>query len=74
MPAKSDSVSLLNWMYQSKPAKFELYNIKKDMEQQFDISKKYPELLKKLIPMMTNLWVDIREDGKKNAATFKQKK
>ena len=37
LPAKSDSVSLLNWMYQSKPAKFELYNIKKDMEQQFDI-------------------------------------
>ena len=74
LPAKSDSVSLLNWMYQSKPAKFELYNIKKDMEQQFDISKKYPELLKKLMPMMTNLWVDIREDGKKNAATFKQKK
>ena len=44
------------------------------MEQQFDISKKYPGLLKKLIPMMTNLWVDIRQDGKKNAGTFKQKK
>ncbi|AEE50114.1 sulfatase [Haliscomenobacter hydrossis] len=64
MPVKADSETLLSWMYNSKPEKFELYNIVKDPEQQFDIANNHPGLLKKLIPMMTKMWINIRDEGK----------
>jgi arylsulfatase A len=74
MPPRADSVPLLNWMYQSLPEKFELYNITKDPGQQFDIADKHPQLLKKLIPKMTKMWINIRDEGKMNAAAFKPQK
>ena len=74
MPVKADSVPLLNWMYHSLPEKFELYNIAKDPGQQFDIADRHPRHLKKLIPIMTNMWINIRDEGKMSAAAFKAKK
>ena len=74
MPLKADSVPLLNWMYNSLPNQFELYNIIKDPGQQFDIADQHPRLLKKLIPMMTKMWINIRDEGKMSAAAFKAPK
>ena len=74
MPVKADSATLLTWMYNSLPKKFELYNIIKDPEQQFDIANSHPLLLKKLIPMMTKMWINIRDEGKMSASAFKSKK
>ena len=74
LPVKADSVALLSWMYNSIPEKFELYNMVQDPGQQFDIAKNNPRLLKKLIPMMTNMWINIREEGIRTAAAFYIKK
>lgn len=74
MPPRADSVSLLTWMYQSLPEKFELYNLAKDPGQQLDIADQHPRLLKKLIPVMTKLWINMRDEGKMNAAAFKAQK
>lgn len=74
MPPKADSVTLLNWMYHSLPEKFELYNIIKDPEQQFDIADQHPRLLRKLIPMMTKMWINIRDEGEMSATAFKPQK
>lgn len=70
MPVKADSVSLLSWMYNSLPENFELYNIKNDPGQQFDIAKSHPGVLKKLIPMMIKMWINIRNEGKLSASAF----
>jgi len=74
MSVKADSVTLLNWMYNALPEKYELYNIVKDPEQQYDIAKDNPRLLKKLIPMMTKMWINIRDEGKMSASAFNLKK
>jgi len=58
--AKDQSV---DWIKTAVPAKFELYNIKKDEAQKNDLSDTETDVLMKLIPVMQSRWIDIRDEG-----------
>ena len=54
------------WMDYIKSArleKFELYNLREDIEQKFDLSSKEPEVLAKLKSKMKKLWAEIQSEG-----------
>ena len=54
------------WMDYIKSArleKFELYNLRKDIEQKFDLTSKEPEVLVKLESKMKKLWAEIQSEG-----------
>lgn len=53
----------VDWLKTAVPDTFELYNIKKDLNQTTDISQQEHGLLLELIPKMQRLWLDIRDEG-----------
>lgn len=63
LPGKEPDRELLDWMKSSVPEKFALYNIRADPGQKKDISELEPEKLDELIPMMLELWIEIRNEG-----------
>jgi arylsulfatase A len=53
----------VDWLKTAVPTSFELYNIKTDQEQKYDLAEiEYPTLLA-LIPKMQKLWLEIRDEG-----------
>lgn len=62
-PKKKEDSTLMAWMKSSIPEKFALYNLTTDPAQLNDISQEKPEILAQLIPKMTTLWKEIRDEG-----------
>ncbi|MDX2415562.1 MAG: sulfatase-like hydrolase/transferase, partial [Bacteroidales bacterium] len=62
-PEKKEGVGLVDWMKESVPERFALYNIKTDPEQEIDISPQNKYLLEELVPEMLHQWVEIRDEG-----------
>jgi arylsulfatase A len=62
-PGKSDNQGYVEWMKQSVPERFELFDLKKDPGQQNDLSGKEEELMDKMIPRMLEQWTEIRDEG-----------
>lgn len=53
----------VDWIKTAVPNKFELYNIKKDLDQKHDLSDQEPDVLMDLIPIMQRRWLNIRDEG-----------
>ncbi|WP_373496255.1 sulfatase [Aquiflexum sp.] len=54
---------VVDWIKTTLPSAYELYNIKKDVSQEHDLSEVEPEILQGLIPKMQSLWLEIRDEG-----------
>ena len=65
LPEKPDSVGLMDWMASSDPVRFELYNMISDPYQQNDISEENMDIVDDLRVDMTNLWIEMRDEGLK---------
>lgn len=65
LPAKPDSVNLNSWFFNNVPVKFELYDIINDPGQTNDISDEKPQIVKRLSRIMEELWVEMRDEGRK---------
>jgi arylsulfatase A len=53
----------VDWLKTAMPTQFELYNIKKDLAQQNDLSDTAYDTLIHVIPKMQKLWMEIRDEG-----------
>jgi arylsulfatase A len=53
----------VDWLKTAMPTQFELYNIKKDLAQQNDLSGIAYDTLIHVIPKMQKLWLEIRDEG-----------
>ena len=60
---KKHKTLAVDWLKTAVPTKFELYNIRQDVEQQNDLAQQEYDTLMTLIPMMQAAWLDIRDDG-----------
>jgi len=65
LPAKPDSVNLNTWFFNNGPVRFELYDISSDPGQSNDLSDEKPQIVKRLSPIMAELWVEMRDEGRK---------
>lgn len=63
LPGKEPNTDLLDWMKSSVPERFALYNIRTDPGQKRDVSDVRPEKLDELVPLMLELWIEIRDEG-----------
>lgn len=53
----------VDWIKTAVPTTFELYNIKEDPRQERDLAKEEFDTLMRLIPIMQQSWLNIREEG-----------
>ncbi|KPL08685.1 MAG: N-acetylgalactosamine 6-sulfate sulfatase [Bacteroides sp. SM23_62] len=63
LPEKPDSVQLMDWMKSSDPVRFELYDMVSDPYQHNDISVRHPDIVNDLRIVMTDLWIEMRDEG-----------
>ncbi len=61
-PPKKEDQGIVPWVKQSVPVRFELFDIKIDPGQKFDLLSSLPDKSKKLSKIMIDQWLDIRQD------------
>ncbi|MEA1886862.1 MAG: sulfatase-like hydrolase/transferase [Bacteroidota bacterium] len=64
LPEKPDSLSINKWFFNSVPERFELYQLENDPGQQKDISADNPDILEEIVPVMKDLWIEMRDEGR----------
>lgn len=63
LPPKTDDGSLRQWMSNSVPVKFELYDIEMDPSQEEDVSDEHQEVVSEMKKEMISLWREMRDEG-----------
>lgn len=53
----------VDWIKTAVPARFELYNLEEDVEQEINLEDEEFDILMELIPIMQQRWLDIRDEG-----------
>lgn len=54
---------VVDWVKTAVPDTYELYNLKKDVEQKNNLSEREPEVLAALVSKIKALWKEIRDEG-----------
>lgn len=64
LPPKPDNMKINDWFFTYDPARFELYDLKKDPSQQHDLSAEKPRVVNANKNRMIQLWREMRDEGK----------
>jgi arylsulfatase A-like enzyme len=62
-PERKDDQDLVEWMKESVPSTFALFNLAEDPSQENDLSLSEPGIMDEMIPELISLWTEIRDEG-----------